>query len=414
VSNGSGISDTSTVAVTVDNEADPKTLFYFKSAVGDPAGLGTSGMVTSADHLMGQPNLFAGTVATDLPPIFPVTSDWLVEFVESNFTPLSGPSTGVFFVTPGSNFPFLLASQGTEDCEGGVAATYVVRDIGIQTDDEGGTLVTHLGVDFIQYCDASGAPLIAAYRYNSTTPVVGNPPAASPGPARTFNSPGVVVLDGSVSFPGIDTTATYSWNQTGGPAVLLQNKNKPIAQFNLPASLLTTAGTTLTFALTVSNAYGSNTATTHITAILPATVTLSLQSDSGDPIGGGNNFSYSAPQEGITLRSVGKNGIEVSVANGPRDNWLLGLAAAKGRTLSTGTYSGVVRYTGAALSTPSLYIGSISRRASCATVSGDFNVLDVQYTASGAIESLALDFDQTCNGASGALHGKLRYHSAIP
>jgi hypothetical protein len=115
-----------------------------------------------------------------------------------------------------------------------------------------------------------------------------------------------------------------------------------------------------------------------------------------------------------SLLQLPGSGIQVLVSSGPQNSWMLGFAAAGKQPLAIGTYNGAIKYTGFARSSPSLYVDTPNRHAMCKAVSGDFNVLDVQYSSSGAVESLAIDFDQTCGSSIGALHGKLRYHSAVP
>lgn len=70
-------------------------------------------------------------------------------------------------------------------------------------------------------------------------------PVANAGADQTVSSGSVVTLDGSASDGEIDS---YSWAQTGGPAVSLSGANSAIATFIAP---FVSSAVTLTFQLTV-------------------------------------------------------------------------------------------------------------------------------------------------------------------
>jgi hypothetical protein len=70
-------------------------------------------------------------------------------------------------------------------------------------------------------------------------------PVANAGPDQTVASGSVVTLDGSASQGDI---VSYSWAQTGGPAVTLVNANTAVATFIAP---FVASAVTLTFQLTV-------------------------------------------------------------------------------------------------------------------------------------------------------------------
>ena len=72
-------------------------------------------------------------------------------------------------------------------------------------------------------------------------------PVANAGPDQTVKSGSPVMLDGSDSEGNI---SSFSWAQTGGPAVSLSNANTAIAIFIAP---FVASAVTLTFQLTVVN-----------------------------------------------------------------------------------------------------------------------------------------------------------------
>lgn len=72
-------------------------------------------------------------------------------------------------------------------------------------------------------------------------------PIAKAGPDQTVASGSLVTLNGSASEGNVKS---YSWAQTGGPAVALSNANSAVARFMAP---LVASAVTLSFRLTVVN-----------------------------------------------------------------------------------------------------------------------------------------------------------------
>lgn len=88
-------------------------------------------------------------------------------------------------------------------------------------------------------------------------------PVADAGPDQRMGERTVVTLDGrGSSNPGPGTALSYAWTQTAGPAVTLSDATSAQPTFN---ALEVTADTVLTFQLTVSDEFASNTDTVDIT-----------------------------------------------------------------------------------------------------------------------------------------------------
>jgi K319-like protein len=85
-------------------------------------------------------------------------------------------------------------------------------------------------------------------------------PVAKTGPDQTVASGSLVTLDGSDSEGNVDS---YSWAQTGGPAVALRNASGAVATFIAPS---VTSAVTLSFRLTVVNE--TNQADTDSTSVI--------------------------------------------------------------------------------------------------------------------------------------------------
>ena len=81
---------------------------------------------------------------------------------------------------------------------------------------------------------------------------INHPPIANAGSDQTVNPGDVVSLDGSKSRDAdSDDTLNYSWTQTSGPTVKLDNANSPIATFTAPSNI--SSDTDLAFKLTVTD-----------------------------------------------------------------------------------------------------------------------------------------------------------------
>ena len=84
---------------------------------------------------------------------------------------------------------------------------------------------------------------------------VNHDPVADAGPDQTRNEGALVTLNGTASSDPDSDVLTYSWVQTGGPAVALSNPNSATPSFTAP-QLVATPSVTLMFELTVNDGFG--------------------------------------------------------------------------------------------------------------------------------------------------------------
>ena len=109
------------------------------------------------------------------------------------------------------------------------------------------TLVFQLAVDDGSQTDTDTVTI-------TVTPPPNTPPTAHAGPDQTVTSGAAVSLNGSVSSANDGgQTLTYSWNQTGGPAVTLTGNTTATPSFTSPALVPGASNAILTFELTVND-----------------------------------------------------------------------------------------------------------------------------------------------------------------
>jgi len=102
----------------------------------------------------------------------------------------------------------------------------------------------------------------STHTVNVTVHNVNRAPVAKAGEDRTVDERSTVILDASTSTDPDGDALSYTWTQTGGPAVALSDAQARKPSFNAGE---VTANTALTFTVTVSDGSLSQTATVHVT-----------------------------------------------------------------------------------------------------------------------------------------------------
>lgn len=138
-------------------------------------------------------------------------------------------------------------------------------------------------------------------------------------------------------------------------------------------------------------------------------VSLTLHSDPGDFVGGGIDRSL-YPIDGGFRVTQGPG--EVALLFEHAEAWFLRFNAPSGSELVPGRYEGAVRRVSEPSAQPGLQVSGGAR--GCNTVTGHFEVLEMEVATDGRVERLAVDFEQHCEGAPPALQGSVRYHSELP
>jgi hypothetical protein len=139
---------------------------------------------------------------------------------------------------------------------------------------------------------------------------------------------------------------------------------------------------------------------------------LTMMSDPGDYIGGGQFYFYT-PADG-TFSAQGTYGQPVTLSfNTPSYEhwWYLDFAAPNNQPLTVGTYTGAVRFPFQATNQAGLSVYGDGR--GCGTLTGSFQVLEATYGAANDIQSFDATFEQHCEGGTSALRGEIRYNANV-
>jgi hypothetical protein len=136
---------------------------------------------------------------------------------------------------------------------------------------------------------------------------------------------------------------------------------------------------------------------------------LYFNSEPGDYIGGGQEQTWT---EDDGIFSISRNFDEgVSVDFNGTDWWYLDFAGPGDVELSVGPYENAERFPFQSPTLPGLSVSGNGR--GCNTLTGRFDILEVEYDPSGNVVSFAADFEQHCEGDDPALFGSIHYNSSI-
>lgn len=415
VTNSLGLTGTATVRVHVANPSDPApfTALDMVSDAGDPVGQGqTIALDSTQATFSAVPDTTNGIqIAVGTTYGF---SSWNI-----SIAPPVGQllQTGVTYELAqayydrGPYLPGLEVDAPGAGC-GELTGRFTVLDIRY---DKYGNIVS-LAADFDQYCVGNTAGLHGMLRYNSG--VAYSAPFADAGPTQSVTQGSTVTLSGASSFAGSgETMVSYQWTQLSGTSVTLSDASAAAPTFTAPS--VPTGGADLVFQLTVTNALGmsaSDTVTVHVTNPADPVTVLYVQSDPGDQIGQGLTQTITpllAQFSTSTLQSTTPIGDSVVLNGGGNYSWTLDFLPPQGQVLQAGgNYDRLQSYPGEPSNMAGMSVAALYN--SCYQVTGRFEVLDIQTDGTGKVTSLAIDFDQYCDGNTAGLHGMIRYNSTVP
>ncbi len=140
---------------------------------------------------------------------------------------------------------------------------------------------------------------------------------------------------------------------------------------------------------------------------------LILKSQPGDPVGGGVTRLFTQAGATFSGGSTPPSGVLLFVqeTNPFGMSWTLVFGAPFNQPLQPGTYMNAQHSPVQPLEAPDLYV---AHSALCNSISGTFTVREISQGMFGELLTLAVDFEQYCDGASQPLIGELRFNSSVP
>lgn len=141
---------------------------------------------------------------------------------------------------------------------------------------------------------------------------------------------------------------------------------------------------------------------------------LYMDSEPGDYIGQGQEWSYTPETADFSAGQVGgNNGVSINLqTNDPSWGWWdLYFTAPDGQELTVGEYTGATRWPFNDPGEPGLSISGMGR--GCNTLTGSFFVHEVVFGSGGTVESFWATFEQHCEGGDPALYGDVRFNAGV-
>jgi hypothetical protein len=132
-----------------------------------------------------------------------------------------------------------------------------------------------------------------------------------------------------------------------------------------------------------------------------------FDSQAGDYIGQGQRRTWTLADGTLTARRI-TNGVQVNFSGGST-TWSLSFVAPASQPLALGSYEGAARYPFQSSTQPGLDVGGSGR--GCNTLTGRFDVLELEIDAAGVVRHFAADFEQHCEGGTPALFGVVRFNA---
>ena len=135
-----------------------------------------------------------------------------------------------------------------------------------------------------------------------------------------------------------------------------------------------------------------------------------LNGDQGDYISQGQALFFTSADGVFTANRNYQNGVSLAFHTPTYSHWwYFDFAAPAGQPLTAGTYTGAARYPFEAASQPGLSVSGDGR--GCNTLTGTFDVKEIQYGSPGAVTSFWATFEQHCEGSVPAARGEIRYNA---
>jgi len=397
-----GRSSADTVTIHALNPGDPQSAIHFVSDPGDYIGQGRTWNFTQDD------GEFIGTHSGNVVEIrFTYESWWTLDFANRHgFDLVPGnyeDATRYPFQSP--NRPGLAVSGDGRGCNQ-LTGRFIVWEAQYGPTGQ----LMSFAADFEQHCEGAVPALRGAVRFNSAVPLLVSGPHAAAGTNRRATEGETVLLDGSRSTDPDGTIVQYEWRQLSGVPAQLDSPHEAMTTFAAPPVPL--GGDDLVFELRVTDDQARSSTdqvTIHVSNPGDAQTVMHFVSDPGDYIGQGRTWHFTQ-DDGEFVATHSSNLVEVRFNSD--SSWTLDFANRRGIDLAPGNYEDATRYPFQSPTRPGLSVSGDGR--GCNRLTGRFIVWEVQYGPTGQLLTLAADFEQHCEASIPALHGAIRFNSAVP
>ncbi len=196
-----------------------------------------------------------------------------------------------------------------------------------------------------------------------------------------------------------------TWTKVRGPGNVVfadHTAVKTTATFSTPGSYV--------LQLSATDGTLSNSETVEITVQdtsgIPASLTMT--SDPGDYIGGGQTYNYTNQTGTFGVSTYGKDLMVSYNDPGYVNSWDLEIGGPEFGPLQLGTYTGATRAAFRGPTEPGLDVSGNGRGSN--TLTGSFVIKKIIYGANGTVVSLWATFEQHSEGAVPALRGEIKYN----
>ncbi len=399
-------------------QADPQTLIFLDSQPGDYIGQGMQATFTPADGSFTVSGSTSGITVSFFGSGFGLF--WFLDFAPPTGQSIArseyeGAQRYAFHAPPK---PGLDVSGDGRGCNT-VAGRFLVSEVAFNPDNT----VARFAVDFEQHCEGATPALYGSVRYNSSVPVtprfgIGDASALK-GNVGTSDASVTLALSllsdhpVSVNYATADGTAVAGTDYVATSGAVTLQPGTTSQTITVPVIGDRLSRGSKTFKVQLSSPTGAplGDASANVKIFDPNSpiTALSMSSQPGDFIGGGQLFLFNISDGLFTPSRNFDNGVSVSIQTG--DFWTLDFAAPDSQTLVPGTYDNAQRFPFQPPGVPGLSVSGQGR--GCNTLTGRFVVTQAVYDGSGNVKKFSSDFEQHCEGAAPALFGSLRINSSL-
>lgn len=413
-----GANSTDRVTVHVYDESDPRTLLHFYTY---PAPY----ILPGARHYTSDDARFTARSAPGQ-TVLDVHGNEVVHLLlrSGNAAGPLQPGTYLHAATdgpPDSTAPVFSFSTNLPYCEINDQKFTVLE---AEYDVDGA--IVRFAADFERDCTDVGPALVGSLRLNSAIPRTAFAPVAHVSAVARIAAGLETTLDASASANPEPGTTHFTWAQTAGPAVALDDAHAAVVHFTAPA--VPPGGADLGFRVTVTNDAGlggSRDVAVHVIAPGDPVTLIHLHDRDGKYTGDGPTRVLREWTADLT-----SNRLQLTAFNKMLD----GVSIAATTSSSTSVNVVMIAPSAAGPLVPGEYVGADVQFDSglkpvlgvsgyglpqCFTNDQRFTVREAEYASNGDVVRFAADFERHCregvpSSAEGVLFGSVRINSTIP